>query len=85
MNTITMSRTTRDYLWVGALAVVVAFAVPWFLWRNATVVAGLPVWLWWHVGWMLLASVTFYLFTRSAWDRLMTGPVAGRTGGSRDG
>jgi len=84
-SSIWMSRTTSDYLWVVALAVVVAFAVPWFLWRNATVVAGLPVWLWWHIGWMLLASAVFYLFTRSAWDRMMTGPAADGTGGSRDG
>jgi hypothetical protein len=70
-----MTRTTRDYLWIAALAVLVALAVPWFLWRNATVVAGLPVWLWWHVGWMLLAAVTFHLFTRNAWDRGMTAPA----------
>jgi hypothetical protein len=45
--------------------------VPWFLWGDGRVVAGLPLWLWWHVGWMCLASGVFYLFTRSAWDRGM--------------
>ena len=79
-----MARTTRDYLWIAALATVVALSVPWFLWRSATVVAGLPVWLWWHVGWMLVASATFYLFTRNAWDRGVTGPVV-EEGGVRDG
>ena len=68
-----MTRTTRDYLWIGALATVVTLAVPWFLWRDATVVAGLPLWLWWHVGWMCLASVVFALFARTGWDRLMGG------------
>lgn len=72
-----MGRPRRDYLWIGALATIVALAVPWFLWRDATVVAGLPLWLWWHVAWMLLASGTFYLFTRNAWDRGMTRPVEG--------
>ena len=64
-----MTRNRTDYLWVAAFAVLVTFAVPWFLWGDATVVAGLPVWLWWHVGWMALASAVFYGFTRGAWDR----------------
>jgi hypothetical protein len=53
--------------WAAVALVLVALAVPWFLWRDATVVAGLPVWLWWHVGWMGLASVVFYVFTQRAW------------------
>jgi hypothetical protein len=57
--------------------------VPWFLWGTATVVAGLPLWLWWHVGWMVVASAVFALFTRHGWDRLMgvsgeDGPAAER-------
>ena len=64
-----MTRKRTDILWVLAFAVLVAFAVPWFLWHDATTALGLPVWLWWHVGWMALASATFYGFTRRAWDR----------------
>jgi hypothetical protein len=67
-----MRRPTTDYLWIPVFGLLVAFAIPWFLWRDATTVAGLPVWLWWHIGWMVLASVAFALFTRSgAWDRWM--------------
>ena len=66
---VVMTSTRTDYLWIAAFAVLVAFAIPWFLWGDATVAAGLPVWLWWHVGWMALASVAFYAFTRRAWDR----------------
>jgi hypothetical protein len=51
---------------IGAL-VLAALAVPWFLWRDSTVVAGLPLWIWWHVGWMVLASLCFYAFTRYGW------------------
>lgn len=54
-------------LWAVTVALVVALAVPWFLWRDATVVAGLPVWIWWHIGWMGVASLTFYGFSRRAW------------------
>ena len=66
-----MARTLTDYLWILAMAVLVAFAVPWFLWGNSRVVAGLPIWLWWHIGWMGLAAVAFYAFSRGPWDRLM--------------
>ena len=65
-----MTRTRTDLLWVLVFALLVAFAVPWFLWGDATVVAGLPLWLWWHVGWMALASVAFAAFARTGgWDR----------------
>jgi hypothetical protein len=53
--------------WSLALALVAALAVPWFLWGSSRVVAGLPVWLWWHVGWMCLAAVVFWAFGRRAW------------------
>ncbi len=59
--------STESILWAAAFAILLAFAIPWFLWGDGTVVAGLPVWLWWHVGWMVLASGAFYLFARRAW------------------
>ena len=57
----------RTVLWGAAFALLIALAVPWFLWRNDTVVAGLPVWLWWHVGWMALTAAVFALFANRAW------------------
>jgi hypothetical protein len=54
-------------LWAAVLLVVVALAVPWFLWRSSTVAFGLPVWLWWHIGWMGVAAVVFYAFGQRAW------------------
>lgn len=53
--------------WVLAGLVLVALAIPWFLWGAADVAYGLPVWVWWHVGWMVVASVTFYAFASRAW------------------
>lgn len=64
-------RRLETVLWALAFVALVTFAVPWFLWGNATVIAGLPVWLWWHIGWMGLAAVVFYAFSRRAWDRIM--------------
>ena len=62
-----MTDRTDRLLWGGAFAVLVALAVPWFLWRDATVVAGLPLWVWWHVGWMVVAAATFAAFADRAW------------------
>jgi hypothetical protein len=54
-------------LWAVVLLVVVALAVPWFLWRSSAVAFGLPVWLWWHIGWMGVAAIVFYAFGQRAW------------------
>jgi hypothetical protein len=62
-----MSVSNKAVVWIGAAAVLVALAVPWFLWGSDAVVAGLPVWIWWHVGWMGLTSLTFAVFARRAW------------------
>ena len=53
--------------WLVVALVLCALAIPWFLWGDATLVAGLPLWLWWHIGWMVLASLVFWLFARWAW------------------
>ncbi|WP_293028689.1 DUF3311 domain-containing protein [Natronococcus sp.] len=60
---------SRPALW-GWIAVAIglsALTIPWFLWGDATTLAGIPLWLWWHVGWMGLASLVFWLFARRAW------------------
>ena len=62
-----MVSRTEKYGWAVTAVVLVAFAVPWFLWGDARTAFGLPLWLWWHVGWMGLAAVVFWLFTKRAW------------------
>jgi hypothetical protein len=57
----------RAVLWGAVFTLLIALAVPWFLWRTDAVVAGLPVWLWWHIGWMALTALTFHAFARRAW------------------
>lgn len=68
-----MVSTIERYAWGIAFVLLIVFAVPWFLWGSSRVVAGLPVWLWWHVGWMVLASLTFRLFSRRAWGLWIEG------------
>jgi hypothetical protein len=66
-----MPRRKTDYLWIAVFGILVAFGIPWFLWGSTATRAGLPVWLWWHIGWMVLATIAFAGFARGAWDRGM--------------
>ena len=59
--------TVRLVGWAVVALVLMALAVPWFLWGDARTAFGLPVWLWWHIGWMALASVVFAVFARTDW------------------
>ncbi|MFB6222835.1 MAG: DUF3311 domain-containing protein [Haloarcula sp.] len=59
--------TVRTIGWTVVALVLMALAVPWFLWDSSVIAAGLPVWLWWHIGWMALASVVFAVFARTDW------------------
>lgn len=62
-----MPRSTEKYLWIAIAVVLIAFAIPWFLWGNNQILLGLPIWVWWHIGWMLLATILFWVFTKRAW------------------
>ena len=62
-----MTRSTTRILWLLVFAILIAFAIPWFLWRSDTVIASLPLWVWWHIGWMGIAAVLFRLFSVTAW------------------
>lgn len=66
-----MARGYRQISWAAVFVVLAALAVPWFRWGNDTIVAGLPVLLWWHIGWMALVSVVFAVFARRDWERVM--------------
>ena len=80
-----MKRSWRDLLWVPTFAILVAFAVPWPLRGVDYVVAGLPVWIWWHIAWLALCTALFSRFVRSgAWERGMgVSPESADTGGDR--
>jgi len=74
-------RRTELVFWIAVAVILAGLTVPWFLWGSATVVAGLPVWLWWHVGWMGLASIVFWIFAQRAWG---IGIESASDSGSRD-
>lgn len=62
-----MRVTAESVGWAVVFAVLAALAVPWFLWGVDTTWGGLPVWLWWHVGWLVLTTAVFWVFTRTGW------------------
>jgi len=62
-----MSVSKETFLWIGVAVVLVALAVPWFMWGSSRVLAGLPVWVWWHIGWLALTAVVFAVFARTGW------------------
>lgn len=68
-----MSRLVTRIAWASAFVVLVVFAVPWFLWGDDRLALGLPLWLWWHILWMGLASITFWVFVHRAWGLWITG------------
>ncbi|WIV67967.1 DUF3311 domain-containing protein [Natrialbaceae archaeon AArc-T1-2] len=69
-------------VWVAVAVILTSLSLPWFLWGSATVVAGLPVWVWWHAGWMVLTSIVFWLFATRAWGIGIesAGDASGRRG-----
>ena len=76
--------TLRSLAWATTFALIVALAIPWFLWGSSRVIAGLPIWLWWHIGWMVLTALVFRAFTRRAWGLGITsgGPGGNEPAGS---
>ena len=53
--------------WTAVALVLSGLAVPWFLWGDTRTAFGIPMWLWWHIGWMALASVVFAVFAHTDW------------------
>lgn len=62
-----MKRKMKKVVWSIVALVLVTFAVPWFMWESDTIIVGLPTWIWWHIGWMFLTSIIFWLFTSRDW------------------
>ncbi|AOW79595.1 hypothetical protein HTSR_0395 [Halodesulfurarchaeum formicicum] len=57
----------RSIGWAIGFFLLAALAIPWFLWDSAAMAFGLPVWLWYHIAWLLLAALVFRHFTRRGW------------------
>ncbi|WP_225334997.1 DUF3311 domain-containing protein [Halomicrobium urmianum] len=79
-----MRDRTETIGWSVVALVLIALAVPWFMWGSDAVVAGLPVWIWWHVGWMALASLAFAAFARYGWGAGVV-PREDRSAAANDG
>lgn len=67
-----MASRRERLAWVVITAILLVFAIPWFLWGDDRLWLGLPIWLWWHIGWLVLAMIAFYLFTKRSWGLFIT-------------
>ncbi|MFC6733473.1 MULTISPECIES: DUF3311 domain-containing protein [unclassified Haladaptatus] len=72
-----MPGTWKYILWIAVALVLVALSVPWFLWGDSRVAFGLPLWIWWHVGWMFVTAGAFYVFAQRAWGLGVEGVTSG--------
>jgi hypothetical protein len=70
----------RSIGWALTFGLLVSLSIPWFLWGSSRLVAGLPLWLWWHIGWMALSALVFRTFARRAWGLWVPEGSAGATG-----
>ncbi|MDZ7850294.1 MAG: DUF3311 domain-containing protein [Halodesulfurarchaeum sp.] len=62
----------RSIGWALTFLGLVGLAIPWFLWGSQRVVAGLPIWLWWHIAWLGFAAIVFRVFATRAWGLWIT-------------
>ena len=62
-----MGPVIRTIAWTATALVLMALAIPWFLWGDDRVLYGVPLWIWWHVCWLAVAAVVFWHFANTAW------------------
>lgn len=55
------------FQWLLVAMALAVFAIPWPLWGVELIVAGLPIWIWYHIGWLGLTAIVFWVFTRRGW------------------
>ena len=67
--------------WLLIGAVLAVAAVPWWLWQTPLRWGPLPVYVWYHIGWMGLVTLVFIRFARRWWQPLGT---IGSTQGDAD-
>jgi len=68
-----MTRLKKGIFWAIALFIIMVMGVPWFLWGSSFLFLGIPVWVWYHVGWLFLVTIIFWIFVRTFWARSKTG------------
>jgi len=58
--------------WVVIGVILVGASIPWWLWQDPLRWGPLPVYVWYHIGWMVVVTVVFIHFARRWWEPLGT-------------
>ncbi|WP_331235558.1 DUF3311 domain-containing protein [Natronorarus salvus] len=67
-----MASTVERVGWALVFLTLVAFSIPWFLWGDGRLYLGVPVWIWWHAGWMVVTAGAFWIFVQRSWGLWIT-------------
>lgn len=59
----------RNAAWIVSWMVLVLLGLDFFNWgKTPCLILGLPGWLWWNVGLVLLISLAYFILTRFSWE-----------------
>lgn len=59
----------RNAAWIVSWMVLVLLGLDFFNWgKTPRLILGLPGWLWWNVGLVLLISLVYFILTRFSWE-----------------
>ena len=64
-----MTKLKKKVVWVVVFFITTVMGVPWFLWGSSLLFIGIPLWVWYHVGWLLFAVFLFWLFVKTYWTK----------------
>lgn len=59
----------QNAAWIVSWLVLVILGLDFFNWgKTPHLILGLPGWLWWNIGLVLLVSFVYFILTRFAWE-----------------
>jgi hypothetical protein len=64
-----MIKSKIKMFWIVIFFITMVMGVPWFFWGSARLFMGIPLWVWYHTGWLLFLIFLFWLFVKTYWAR----------------
>ncbi|RLE14708.1 hypothetical protein DRJ04_01850 [Candidatus Aerophobetes bacterium] len=64
-----VTRIKIKILWIVVFFITMVMGIPWFFWGSSSCFIGIPVWVWYHIGWLLFLIFLFWLFVKTYWGK----------------